>query len=179
MDKTGHKQDNPSLKTGHRLDNGGGQRVDNVQDGVDIKTAAEQLELSEEAVRKRIKRGTLEAYKVDGRWFIRLDKLPDSVQDTSSQANNTQAQAINELAEARQQTAAAELRAATAEEAVRRLEAHVNDLREQNSALQVALDQQQRLHAALQHSLTLPAPQAKRQGLVARVRAMLARDKNS
>lgn len=179
MDKTGHKQDNPSLKTGHRLDNGGGQRVDNVQDGVDIKTAAEQLELSEEAVRKRIKRGTLEAYKVDGRWFIRLDKLPDNVQDTSSQPDNTQAQALQELVEARQQAAAAELRAAVAEEAVRRLEAERENHLQQISGLQVALDQQQRLHAALQHSLALPEPEAKRVGFIARVRAMLAGDRKS
>jgi hypothetical protein len=175
VDKTGRKQDKPSLETGQRLDKGGGQRVDSVQDGVDIKTAAEQLELSEEAVRKRIKRGTLDAYKVDGKWFIRMDKLPDSVQDTSSQPDNTQG--LQELVEARQQAAAAELRAAVAEEAVRRLEAERENHLQQISALQVALDQQQRLHAALQQErLMLPTP---RQGLMARVRAMLSRDKNS
>lgn len=152
--------------------------MDSVQDGVDVKTAAAQLGLSEEAIRKRIKRGTLDAYKVDGKWFIRLDKLPDSVQDTSSQPDNTQAQALQELVEARQQAAAAELRAAVAEEAVRRLEAERENHLQQISGLQVALDQQQRLHAALQHSLTLPPPQAKRQGLVARMKAMLGRDRH-
>ena len=149
--------------------------MDSVQDGVDVKTAAAQLGLSEEAIRKRIKRGTLDVQ--GGRRLSDWTSYP-TASDTSSQPDNTQAQALQELVEARQQAAAAELRAAVAEEAVRRLEAERENHLQQISGLQVALDQQQRLHAALQHSLTLPPPQAKRQGLVARMKAMLGRDRH-
>ncbi len=41
-----------------------------VQSGVPIQVAATRLNLSVEAVRKRAKRGTLEAYKVGNGWYI-------------------------------------------------------------------------------------------------------------
>jgi hypothetical protein len=43
------------------------------QDGIPIAEAATLLDLSQEAVRKRIQRGTLAGYKRDGGWFVLLD----------------------------------------------------------------------------------------------------------
>jgi hypothetical protein len=47
-----------------------------------IPDAAKALELTEEAVRQRVKRGTLDSIKVDGRLFVLLDI--DTSSDTSS-----------------------------------------------------------------------------------------------
>ena len=48
--------------------------MDTVQDRLDISTAAAQMGITPEAIRKRIARGTLEATKEDGRWYV----IPDS-----------------------------------------------------------------------------------------------------
>jgi hypothetical protein len=57
--------------------------MDTVQDIghdiLDISEAARRLGITPDAVRKRISRGTLEAHKRDGRWFVVLD-----VQDKES-----------------------------------------------------------------------------------------------
>ncbi len=45
---------------------------------VPLAEAAERLDLSTEAVRKRIQRGTLVGEKVGGAWFVRADQLPSS-----------------------------------------------------------------------------------------------------
>ena len=45
-------------------------------DVVPLAEAAERLELSTEAVRKRIQRGTLPGRKVDGAWFVEAAHLP-------------------------------------------------------------------------------------------------------
>ena len=47
--------------------------MDDVQDTVDIPTAAGRMGITPEAVRKRIARGTLPATKQDGRWYVVLD----------------------------------------------------------------------------------------------------------
>ena len=47
--------------------------MDDVQDTVDITTAAGRMGITPEAVRKRIARGTLPATKQDGRWYVVLD----------------------------------------------------------------------------------------------------------
>jgi hypothetical protein len=57
--------------TGHRL----GQRYS-------IPDAAKVLDLTEEAVRQRVKRGTLDSIKVDGKLFVLLDT--DTSQDQSN-----------------------------------------------------------------------------------------------
>ena len=49
--------------------------------GVPIAEAAERLGLGVELLRKRAQRGTLPAYKVDGKWFVVLDGVPGGVQD--------------------------------------------------------------------------------------------------
>ena len=51
--------------------------------GVPIAEAAEELGVTVELLRKRAQRGTIPAYKVDGRWFVVLDKTEPIVQDTS------------------------------------------------------------------------------------------------
>jgi hypothetical protein len=48
---------------------------------VDIATAALWLGLSVDTVRKRVQRGMLPAEKVDGRWFVVLDRVLDHAQD--------------------------------------------------------------------------------------------------
>jgi len=52
--------------------------MDNGQDRVDIGTAAIQLGITTEAIRKRIGRGTISASKKDGRWDIILDGVQDA-----------------------------------------------------------------------------------------------------
>jgi len=52
-------------------------RPDTVQTTVDSTRAAQFLGVTEDAIRKRIARGTLEGYKEDGKWFV---QLPDSDQ---------------------------------------------------------------------------------------------------
>ncbi len=53
------------------------------QAGVPIADAAEQLGVTIELLRKRAQRGTVPAYKVDGRWFVVLDTTTPIVLDTS------------------------------------------------------------------------------------------------
>lgn len=87
------------------------QRVqDGVQDGdmdrVDIAEAARRLDTTPEAIRKRIRRGTLPAGKQDGRWWVlvdasrtndepgrtpgRTDGTVDGVQDAGQDASRTE-----------------------------------------------------------------------------------------
>jgi len=54
-----------------------GNEQDTRPDPVDSTRAAQFLGVTEDAIRKRIARGTLEGYKEDGKWFVRL---PDSNQ---------------------------------------------------------------------------------------------------
>ncbi len=61
------------------------RHVDSQQDkrpkAVDSTRAAQALGITEDAIRKRIARGTLEGYKEDGRWYVRLtDSPPDTDQ---------------------------------------------------------------------------------------------------
>jgi len=51
------------------------------QAGVPITEAAEQIGVTVELLRKRAQRGTIPAYKVDGRWFVVLDATAPIVQD--------------------------------------------------------------------------------------------------
>jgi len=48
-----------------------------------VADAARALGLNYEAVRKRIKRGTLPAYKEGERWYVLLDSVPDNVPDNA------------------------------------------------------------------------------------------------
>ena len=59
---------------------------------VDLDTAADIIGISSDAVRKRIKRGSLEGYKESGRWMV---YIPDSRPDNSGQIPDT-VQALKE-----------------------------------------------------------------------------------
>ena len=71
--------------------------------GIPIAEAAAQLGLSVDAVRKRIRRGTLTAYKVDAEWRVVLpdrpgrgqDVVPNAVQDAGQ--DNVQDASTQEL----------------------------------------------------------------------------------
>ncbi len=61
-----------------RIQDGG---RDDGQDCVQIAEAAKHLNVSADVVRKRIRRGTIPATKVDGRWCVVLDNGQDSAQE--------------------------------------------------------------------------------------------------
>jgi excisionase family DNA binding protein len=57
---------------------------DTTQDRVTIQEAAERLGVKEDAIRKRIQRGTLRHEKTsEGRVFVWVDAAPDATQDTA------------------------------------------------------------------------------------------------
>jgi excisionase family DNA binding protein len=60
---------------------------DTAQDRVTIQEAAERLGVKEDAIRKRIQRGTLRHEKTqEGRVFVWVDAAPDAAQDTAQDA---------------------------------------------------------------------------------------------
>jgi excisionase family DNA binding protein len=60
---------------------------DTAQDRVTIQEAAERLGVKEDAIRKRIQRGTLRHEKTqEGRVFVWVDAAPDATQDTTQDA---------------------------------------------------------------------------------------------
>jgi len=68
-----------------------------------VREAASALGLSAHAVRKRIQRNTLRAFKVDGQWYIRLDATADETtrvprgNETLRQARRVQASTRSHL----------------------------------------------------------------------------------
>jgi hypothetical protein len=56
--------------------------------GVDVGQAARTLGITAQAVRKRIRRGTLEAYKLDGEWRIVLPVGQDGTGETARDAGS-------------------------------------------------------------------------------------------
>jgi len=67
------------------------------ESGVPIATAAAALGLTPEAVRKRVKRGTLEAYKKGGQWRVILpENRPVSGSAASPESDPVQAIALTE-----------------------------------------------------------------------------------
>jgi len=83
--------------------------MDTVQDMVDISTAAKQIGITPEAVRKRIGRGTLAATKQNGRWHVIPDAINrhhvqdtgQNVQDDHPDARDKLIQILTEEVEAR------------------------------------------------------------------------------
>jgi len=53
------------------------KKQDNQPETVDSHHASQRLGITEDAIRKRIARGTLEGYKEDGRWWV---QIPDNGQ---------------------------------------------------------------------------------------------------
>jgi len=48
------------------------KKQDNQPETVDSHQASQRLGITEDAIRKRIARGTLEGYKEDGRWWVQV-----------------------------------------------------------------------------------------------------------
>jgi len=64
-----------------------GHRPDDHPDYLDIHEAAKALDVSPEALRKRITRGTIKAVKKGGHWYVQInDNHPDSIR-TEVQSN--------------------------------------------------------------------------------------------
>ena len=94
---------------------------DKQPEAVDSTRAAQFMGITEDAIRKRIARGTLEGYKEDGRWYVRLMDSPSDAdqnqQDShksrletdQNEAHVSEALAIDEL-RARVQSLEAQLR---------------------------------------------------------------------
>jgi len=63
---------------------------------MDIQEAAKVLDLSTEALRKRISRGKIEAVKEDGHWFVQvLDSSQDSVRTSPDKVQTTGGQHVD------------------------------------------------------------------------------------
>jgi len=58
---------------------------DNRPETVDSHQASQRLGITEDAIRKRIARGTLEGYKEDGRWWV---QVPDNGQNNSTNSQS-------------------------------------------------------------------------------------------
>ena len=64
-------------------------QLDNRPETVDSTRAAQFLGITEDAIRKRIARGTLEGYKEDGKWFVRLPGSDQKIDRTGVQDDQT------------------------------------------------------------------------------------------
>lgn len=98
-----------------------------------------------------------------------LEQAKIEAEAAKVEANNELERLRDELDSARREVAASKLEvseleqvkieAAVAKAEVDRLEDHIQDLREHNAKLAIALDQEQQLHQSLQKNLSLPAPE--------------------
>ena len=90
---------------------------------VPINEAAQRLGISLDVARKRVKRGTLPAEKVDGRWYVELDGLDSALAgasqpgDTAASVQPTTSQLADQLDELAEASHAASQGLATLEEA--------------------------------------------------------------
>ncbi len=81
-----------------------GEDRDTAQDGVTIQEAARRLGVKEDAIRKRIQRGTLPHEKtVEGRVFVWVEAAQDTAQDTTEDAYQDAASRDELVAELRDQ----------------------------------------------------------------------------
>lgn len=151
--------------------------MDNERTTLDITQAATYLGITEDAVRKRIKRGKLQSKTVDGRLRVVLD-IAKTEQTTVEEMSNTVEDKLSneEMTLLREELAKVKAEAATAKEElnqakiqvaetrarVSEMELRIQDLREHNANLTIALDQAQQLHQTLQQKLALPAPEEHR-----------------
>lgn len=149
--------------------------MDTKQVTLDISQAAAHLGITEDAVRKRIKRGKLQSIIVDGRIHVLLDKQGDmsnidrtTVQDSSKTAEDTVSNV--ELLRLHEELAKAREEAAVAKAEVNRLDSHVADLRKQLDARTEEMREERTNHESqlqrrdsllldLQKRLALPAPE--------------------
>jgi len=123
---------------------------DNSPDLVDIQEAAKVLDVSVEALRKRITRGKVEAEKRDGHWFIRL---ADSVQTGPDQDQTLGRQGPDNAVDG------AELALAAMESRIASLEAQLATKDAQTEAQLAAKDNQiGELHRLLAQTALNAAP---------------------
>ncbi len=123
---------------------------DNSPDLVDIQEAAKVLDVSVEALRKRITRGKVEAEKRDGHWFIRL---ADSVQTGPDQDQTLGRPSPDNAVDG------AELALAAMESRIASLEAQLIAKDEQQiTAASVAANQIGELHRLLAQTALNAAP---------------------
>jgi len=61
---------------------------DNRPETVDSHQASKRLGITEDAIRKRITRGTLEGYKEDGRWWVQIPDNGQRQPDTDQRDGN-------------------------------------------------------------------------------------------
>jgi hypothetical protein len=74
--------------------------MQNHQDDVSTADAAKRLGLGEDAIRKRIKRGVLNGYKRDNKWYVVLDDLDRIEQGSGRVPPRTSAKLLSHLATA-------------------------------------------------------------------------------
>ena len=123
---------------------------DNSPDLVDIQEAAKVLDVSVEALRKRITRGKVEAEKRDGHWLIRL---ADSVQTGPDQDQTLGRPSLDNAVDG------AELALAAMESRIASLEAQLIAKDEQQiTAASVAANQIGELHRLLAQTALNAAP---------------------
>ena len=66
-----------------------GKTADSGQTVLELRTAARFLRTTPEALRKRIQRGRVDAYKEGGRWFVRVDTSDRPTRKTSGQRTDS------------------------------------------------------------------------------------------
>jgi len=72
--------------------------------GVPLRDAAEALNISIDAARMRIKRGSLEAYKEDGQWRVILPEPPEQTGEQGEQESEQSTERVHEQGEQPDQT---------------------------------------------------------------------------
>lgn len=60
-----------------------------MREALPLPDAAKHLNVSQQALHKRLRRGSLQGYKQDGRWFVWVDTEIDGGQDTDRDADRT------------------------------------------------------------------------------------------
>jgi len=135
--------------------------VDNLTDGVDIATAARRLGISTDGVHKRIARGRLPVYRVDGRTFVVVDSPStptDTPRSTDSLDGHVQAASVH-APEQDTQLGLSNPLVAQLESEVCFLRKQVEALQERHAAAVVAWQERLReAHVLLAQRPALPAP---------------------
>lgn len=130
-------------------------------DQVTLAEAARRLNTTPDAIRQRIKRGTLAAEKLNGKWYVRLDAT-EHVQTATGQTSEHDQTPTGQTDQARLAVELEHARALLAEVAQQR-----DDLRQRERVLSRQLDESQRGEAELRTLLAqaqanmgrlLPAP---------------------
>jgi len=113
------------MKATGQMDNS----LDNRPDFVDIQQAAKTLDLSVDALRKRIARGTIEATKENGHWYVQiLDNVQTSPDNVQFGPNNVQTSAEDQVDGKELAIAAQDARIASLESQLQAKDAQIDQL---------------------------------------------------